>query len=289
MSIALYQRQVNNLDKEIADLEKKKAAKDKESANLQEKINRIKKSITKNTSLTTLNTKSREITRYSNDYTKKTSDSAKLGKKIAEKRSSRAQVYLKLQKAQQTDQIKQQKENQLVQDAYEARIDNLQKQIEESNILKISSQNLEEEHEEYDVFISHAYEDKESFVDELFMEMEKEKLKVWYDTNQLFWGDSMREKIDKGLKKSRYGIVILSPNYIAENKYWTKAELDGLFQLESINGKMILPIWHELTKQQVLQYSPMIASRMAMTTASMTPAEIAKELKKLFNTKEQNQ
>ena len=92
----------------------------------------------------------------------------------------------------------------------------------------------------------------------------------------------MREKIDKGLAKSRYGVVVLSPNYIAEHKYWTKAELNGLFQVESINGKVILPIWHNLTKKQVVEYSPIIADRKAMTTALMTAEEIAVQLKELF-------
>ena len=114
-------------------------------------------------------------------------------------------------------------------------------------------------------------------------ELRKQNIKVWYDTERLKWGDSMREKIDKGLSKSRYGVVVLSPNYIAEHKYWTKAELDGLFQVETINGKTILPIWHNLTKKQVVEYSPIIADRKAMTTASMTPDEIAEEFVKLLN------
>lgn len=147
-------------------------------------------------------------------------------------------------------------------------------------VARHTSQDLNEE--EYDVFVSHAWEDKEDFVDEFVEELKKQGLKVWYDTNKLKWGDSMREKIDKGLAKSRYGVVVLSPNYIAEHKYWTKAELDGLFQVESINGKTILPIWHNLTKKQVVEYSPIIANRKAMTTASMTAEEIAAELKELF-------
>ena len=137
--------------------------------------------------------------------------------------------------------------------------------------------------EEYDVFVSHAFEDKEDFVDDLVAEMRKLDLKVWYDSDKLKWGDSMREKIDRGLNKSKYGIVVLSPNYIAEQKYWTKAELNGLFQVETINGKTILPIWHNLTKKQVVEYSPIIADRKAMTTASMTAEEIANELKDLFS------
>ena len=75
---------------------------------------------------------------------------------------------------------------------------------------------------------------------------------------------------------------MIRTSYIAEHKYWTKAELNGLFQVETVNGKTILPIWHNLTKKQVVEYSPIIADRKAMTTASMTPEEIAEELKKLF-------
>lgn len=93
----------------------------------------------------------------------------------------------------------------------------------------------------------------------------------------------MRKSIDYGLKKSRFGVAVLSPNYIAEGKYWTKAELDGLFQLESINGKTLLPIWHNLTKKEVMEYSPIIAGKLAMTTASMTPQEIAGKLKELLD------
>ena len=97
------------------------------------------------------------------------------------------------------------------------------------------------------------------------------------------WGDSMRAKIDEGLCHSRFGVAVLSPDYIAEGKYWTKAELDGLFQLESINGKMLLPIWHNLTKKQVIDFSPIIAGKLAMNTASMTPDEIADKLVELLH------
>ena len=135
---------------------------------------------------------------------------------------------------------------------------------------------------QYDVFVSHAWEDKEAFANEFVEELGKLGLSVWYDTSQIKWGDSMRAKFDDGLKKSRFGVVVLSPDYIKEGKYWTKAELDGLFQLEGVNGKMLLPVWHNLTKKEVMAYSPIIASKLAMTTASMTPAEIAEELAKLL-------
>ena len=78
------------------------------------------------------------------------------------------------------------------------------------------------------------------------------------------WGDSMRAKIDDGLKKSKFGVAVLSPDYIKEGKYWTKTELDGLFQMESINGKTLLPIWHNLTKKEIMMYSPIIASKLGL-------------------------
>jgi hypothetical protein len=53
--------------------------------------------------------------------------------------------------------------------------------------------------------------------------------------------------------------------------------------MESINGKTLLPIWHNLTKKEIMMYSPIIASKLAMTTANMTPQEIAQELKNLLD------
>ena len=254
MSSEQYQRTVNSLDKEIADLEKKKAAKDKEVATLQGKINTLKKSINSHTSASTLNSKMRQIATHESDQAKKSQDSADFGKKIAEKRKKRAEAYLKLQKEQQNEQKKQDKANRQIQASYEARIKELQQQLLQPVVTLATTPIAADE--EYDVFVSHAYEDKESFVDEFVEALRSQGLKVWYDTDKLKWGDSMREKIDRGLAKSRYGVVILSPNYIAEHKYWTKAELNGLFQVEAVNGKTILPIWHNLTKKQVVEYSP---------------------------------
>jgi hypothetical protein len=282
MSVAQYQRQVNTLDKEIADLEKKKAAKDKECANLQWKINAAQKRITKSTSAAMVSSKSRQISGWQNDYAKRSGESADVGNKISDKRNSRNNAYLNLQKAQQTEQKKQGKASKQVQSAYETRITELQHQITTS-VVPVTTLNADAGlSDEYDVFVSHAFEDKESFVDEFVIEMKKIGFKVWYDTQRLQWGDSMRERIDNGLRKSRYGIVILSPNYIAEHKYWTKTELNALFQLETVNGKTILPVWHNLTKKQVVEYSPIIADRKAMTTAVMTAEEIALELKTIF-------
>lgn len=272
MSIEQYQRTVNNLDKEIATLEQKKASFDKKAAGV---------SISKNASASMINSKKRQIERYSKESNKAKEQSANLMKKIADKRKKRNDAYSKLQKKQHLE-IKRQ--NNLIvnmQSDYEKQIEELTSKVlsfNEKQLAVTDTMNEENEKQEYDVFISHAWEDKEDFVDDFVKDLNSLGVTTWYDKSQILWGDSMRKKIDEGLKKSRFGIVILSPNYIAEGKYWTKAELDGLFQLESINGKKLLPIWHKLTKKEVMDFSPTIAGKLAMNTSSLTSKEIAEKM-----------
>ena len=224
-----------------------------------------------------LASKRKQISGWESERAKKSAESADLGKKIAEKRQKRNDANLKLQKAQQDEQKKQSCEMKRMQESYVNRIIQMQSMTIPSSV-NINSTVDEQEEVQYDVFVSHAWEDKESFVEEFVQELQKLNLRVWYDKKQIKWGDSMRAKIDEGLRKSKFGVAVLSPDYIKEGKYWTKAELDGLFQLESVNGKMLLPVWHNLTKKEVMAYSPIIAGKLAMNTASMTPAEIAAEL-----------
>ena len=281
MSIEQYQRTVNNLDKEIANLEKKKAAADKKAASEAKRAAGV--SISKNASEATRRSKMRQIDGHIATRQKAEAESADLQKKIADKRTKRNDAYQKLQKEQERNKKKEQKSIKQMQQSYERIIAEMEDELLPQHLSKQSEQSERNDVPEYDVFVSHAWEDKESFVDEFVQALKDRELKVWYDTTKMKWGDSMRAKIDEGLRHSRFGVAILSPDYIAEEKYWTKAELDGLFQLESINGKMLLPIWHNLTKKQVMDYSPTIAGKLAMNTASLTPEEIADKLVELLN------
>ena len=130
--------------------------------------------------------------------------------------------------------------------------------------------------------MSHATEDKDSFCDEFVNILKNEHhLNVWYDSLNLKWCDNIRTEIDKGLIKSNFGVVILSKSYI--KKYWTNYELEGLFQRETNIGKLILPIWHDITKQEIQNFSPSLAGKMSMNTAIMTPSEIAEKLNELYS------
>ena len=133
---------------------------------------------------------------------------------------------------------------------------------------------------EYDFFISHASEDKESFVRDLAEELQERDFKVWYDDFTLTLGDSLRRKIDYGLANSCFGIVVLSKHFF--EKEWTQKELDGLVAKERNGKKVILPIWHGVTREDVEEFSPILASRLAASTRkglSYVVGEIIKAVK----------
>lgn len=117
---------------------------------------------------------------------------------------------------------------------------------------------------EWDVFISHATEDKADVVLPLADLLQGKGLKVWLDTTEIEVGDSLRAKIDDGLARSRFGVVILSRSFFA--KHWTKKELDGLTALEDSGHKVVLPIWHKVGKAEVTSHSPMLAGLYALRT-----------------------
>lgn len=135
--------------------------------------------------------------------------------------------------------------------------------------------------EAYDVFISHASEDKDTIVRSLATELVGTGLRVWYDEFALRIGDSLRQKIDKGLARSRVGLVVLSPAFIG--KGWTNYELDGIVTRTVSGEQILLPIWHNITKQQVIDFSPSLADKVARSTATHTVAEIAIEIAELLD------
>jgi hypothetical protein len=112
--------------------------------------------------------------------------------------------------------------------------------------LRESSDKDDKPANEWDVFISHASEDKESFVHPLAEELTRRGVRVWYDNFTLKLGDSLREKIDYGLRYSRFGVVVLSPLFFSKD--WPKKELDGLVALEVEGRKVILPVWHNVSQ-----------------------------------------
>jgi hypothetical protein len=117
-----------------------------------------------------------------------------------------------------------------------------------------------------DVFVSHASEDKDAIARPLADELLARDHTVWFDEYELVLGDSLTERIDEGLARSTIGVVILSHDIFA--KPWPKRELAGLTaRLTGGEQNVLVPIWHGLTKDDILKYSPPLADRLAGNSA----------------------
>lgn len=304
MSIKIYYDRVGRLEQDVSDLQKKIADETKKELAKQKQIDSTDRSVTSNTPISILQSKQRQIQGYQSEIIRIQSTKADLHKKIADKTRDLAKAKQDLQKEEikekdklkkeqenfrrqqedfQRDQLRFQQEQEQLQIKLQTDIAN-QKEILKTLVQQIhnsNSDNKEVELKEYDFFISHATEDKDSFVRPLSELLIKSGYKVWYDEFQLRIGDSLRKKIDEGLKLSKYGIAVLSRDFFRKN--WPEYELNGLVAREMNGIKVILPIWHNVTRDEVLSFSPSLADKVALNTAIYSLQEIAIELGKLID------
>src|SRR5271167_105667 len=111
----------------------------------------------------------------------------------------------------------------------------------------------------YDVFISHASEDKRDVAEPIAKKLRERGFRVWLDTQELQLGDKFPVKINEGLLLSRYGVTILSQIYFA--KRWTTDELEALLARD-----VVLPVRHGLSYDDVRRHHPIVANRVSVST-----------------------
>ena len=128
----------------------------------------------------------------------------------------------------------------------------------------------------WDAFISHASEDKAEIARPLYEALTAHGLEVWFDEAELRIGDSLRRKIDQGLARSAFGVVIFSEAFFA--KGWPQYELDGIVTRSVAGEQNLLPIWHKVTKDEVRAQSPSLADKVARSTSEFSIADIAVEI-----------
>ena len=266
MSISTLNSEITRLTNDIVTLQNKLAREKKNESDKRVKIANIKKTITKNTSASTLSSKMKQCEQLEKEITESVKKQAKLQKDIADKQKRLNDKSVSLLKEQQKEQKNQQSNQQKIIKSYEAKINSLQNTVDDllapvAASIKESVQT--DDDTEYDVFISYASEDAD-FVDSLEKELHDFGIKVWRDKLSISWGDSIRKSIDRGLLKSKFAIVVLSKSYMG--KYWTGYEFDGILNLETTTRKVFLPIWHNVTVDDVKAFSPSIAGRKAFET-----------------------
>lgn len=127
---------------------------------------------------------------------------------------------------------------------------------------------------EYDVFISPANADKEELIEELYNSLDKLGIKIFYDKEVLEWGDKWKDKILEGTKKAEFAIIVISENFF--DREWTERELVEFLNRQNRNGqKLILPILHNITVDQLKEKYPSIADIQAIDSAKYTCDHIA--------------
>lgn len=126
----------------------------------------------------------------------------------------------------------------------------------------------------YDVFLSHATEDK-PVARRLYDRLTAAGLRIWFDERVLMLGEGVRAGIDQGLSRSAHGLLLLTPTFFA--KTWTKAELDALVAADTV-GTKVLPVLHDMTIDDLRRVSPIMAGKVALSTADGLDAVCASVL-----------
>ena len=263
MSVTHIQTNIIRLKNEVSNLSVKIADKRKRAALAMEKANKANVEALKTKSATIAKNKTTESERYNKE-------AIKYNKEIAELEKNRASKEKLLMSEEQKLVKEQAKENRKITDLMQT-VNMVQ--LEHSKLKEIYPLLSVPLEDAYDVFISHASEDKETFVDGLVDELMKRGVNVWYDRKILTWGKSIRQNIDYGLRQSKFAIIVLSEHYI--QKYWTQKEFNALFSLGSQLGDFILPIWHNITPERANEFSPMLSDAIALKSSDYTQAEIA--------------
>jgi hypothetical protein len=286
MSVAMARGTVARLQKEIADLRARDAQEAQKEATLTAKMVRASNDARATRSVSTATSKLNEASRASNDIASVQKKRADLSKSLASKTADLHRAQAALEKSEDTERKKLAASQKRSDDAREKKMKSLEQQLltqrraAQTAPLVVAQQvpiaGSDSMLPSYDVFVSHASEDKESFVRPFAEKLLAAGVTPFYDEMTLVWGDSLRRRIEEGLARSRFGVVVLSKNFFA--KEWPQRELDGLVQLEIQGQARILPIWHEISKDEVTRFSPMLADKLALSTALLTVDEIVAKL-----------
>jgi hypothetical protein len=116
-------------------------------------------------------------------------------------------------------------------------------------------------------FISHDSRDIDEVARPLALGLQRLMVPVWYDEFSLHVGNSLRGSIEKGLKTAKFCILVLTPNFLSKGG-WPKREYDIAFTREIVeDSQILLPVWHNVSRNDVYEYSPILADRVGVPWA----------------------
>lgn len=264
-------RKESDLSKKLIDMRKKRE-------NEETKINRIskKRKVTKS-----------EIQRLENyrknllKYDEKIMD---LMKQIQKNNTASNKYKLQFDKQKQREYEKMMKDIQSQTKTRKNYINSISEVSEKLNELAIDVKETAQEKEiiEYDVFLSHSNLDKDIFVTELSEKLSGKNLNVFEDVKVFKIGQSQTDMMNMGIINSRFVVVFLSPNFIQSG--WSDYEFKSFLNREINENKIIiLPIWHEVSVEEVRNYNPYLVDKFALSTEKYTADEMVEHIAQVIN------
>ncbi|MGQ5376763.1 TIR domain-containing protein [Lacticaseibacillus paracasei] len=278
MSVSSITSSLNTLRRELNRIQDKQTDAANKYAKQDDIISRSNDRLSRTTSASRISSYNRDINRAQAEKAKLSKVQASLSKDFGKKQRQIADKEKDLRKATADEQ---QKQLRSMQKDYSSQIVTMKR--EQSELLK--SQFLSDDasgtrdSKEYDVFISYAHEDQE-YAEKLTSAIQAMDLSVWIDEQSMGWGASQIQSMDDGIRNSKFSIVLLSPDYF--DKYWTTHEYHSMLIKAKNQHDLILPIYHNVTADQVKDYNLELADRHALNTSISTVEEIAHKLHELI-------
>lgn len=129
-----------------------------------------------------------------------------------------------------------------------------------------------------DVFLCHAWDDRKNAAKQLYDLLVSKGVTVWFSEKEVLLGLSLLREIDKGLAKSRVGIVLVTPSFLKRIKEEGIAdkELSAL-----LHRDLLIPIVHNTTFEDLREVSPLLGSRSGLSTIDEPMEDIADKIAEL--------
>src|SRR3954453_16161343 len=134
--------------------------------------------------------------------------------------------------------------------------------------------------ESYDLFLCHAWHDRRRTAAELHDLLEAQDVSVWFSERDIILGQSFMREIDKGLAKTRIGLVLITPAFLKriETGGVSEKELSELLARD-----LLIPVAHGVTYDEIRAISPLLGSRNGLSTDEDSIEDIAKKIAELVD------
>lgn len=134
--------------------------------------------------------------------------------------------------------------------------------------------------ESYDLFLCHAWDDRREAATELHDLLEAQDVSVWFSERDIILGQPFMREIDKGLAKTRIGLVLITPAFLEriESGGVSEKELSELLARD-----LLIPVAHGVTYAEIRAISPLLGSRNGLSTDEDSMEDIAKKIAELVN------